>query len=39
VKIVPLLSQADLRALAVDSKVHLSVRELAAKLSASLSSK
>ncbi|PZR08252.1 MAG: hypothetical protein DI536_25450 [Archangium gephyra] len=34
VKIVPTLSPADLRALAVDGKVHLSVRELAARLSA-----
>lgn len=35
VKIVPLLSVADLRALAVDGKVHLAVRELAQRLSAS----
>lgn len=35
VKIVPLLSSADLRALAIDGKVHLAVRELAQRLSAS----
>lgn len=34
VKIVPLLSPGDLRELAADSKVHLSVRELATRLSA-----
>jgi nucleotide-binding universal stress UspA family protein len=36
-KIVPLLGLIDLKALAVDTKVHLSIRELAAKLSASSS--
>jgi hypothetical protein len=35
VKIVPLLGLIDLKALAVDTKVHLSIRDLAAKLSAS----
>ncbi len=35
VKIVPLLGQADLRELAGDRKVHLSVRDLAVTLSAS----
>lgn len=35
VKIVPLLSAPDLRQLATDRNVHLSVRELAGKLSAS----
>ncbi len=34
-KIVPLLGLGDLKALAIDTKVHLSIRELAAKLSAS----
>lgn len=33
-KIVPLLGRNDLRELAADSKVHLSIREMAAKLSA-----
>jgi len=33
-KIVPLLGRHDLRELAADSKVHLSIREMAAKLSA-----
>lgn len=35
VKIVPLLSRADLKALAGDGKVHLAVRELAGRLMAS----
>ncbi|MFZ5443621.1 MAG: hypothetical protein ACOZQL_26680 [Myxococcota bacterium] len=35
VKIVPLLGRADLRALANDGKVHVAVRELAQRLSAS----
>lgn len=35
VKIVPLLGLTDLKALAIDTKVHLAVRDLAAKLSAS----
>ncbi len=35
VKIVPLLGGADMRELAADQKVHLSVRDLAARLSAS----
>jgi hypothetical protein len=39
VKIVPLLGPADLRELSTDGKVHLSVRELAARLSASAESR
>lgn len=35
VKVVPLLSQADLRLVAQDGNLHLSVRELASRLSAS----